>query len=238
MLKELSSLIEMFLKESRAWFIAIFFYAIVFPLAIVFGFSFVVSKNFAIFLVSGTITFQVAITSLTSVAQSLGMDRDRGRLSFMISTGIPAWGYAIASSFVNNLMGIVSGYMILAVASFLGLITINYMEGFFLLVSLIIGTYTGSMFGLAMTAKIRNWRLLSQLALVFGFGFSFFAPVYFPLSYIPKYLIPLVYLEPTTYISQAIRLSMVANPSFILWNLYALLYGMVFMALASKWGLS
>ncbi|MDP8003817.1 MAG: ABC transporter permease, partial [Caldisphaera sp.] len=200
-------------------------------------FSFLVSGNFAIYLVSGTITFQVAITSLTSVAQSLGMDRDRGRISFMISTGIPTWGYALATSFVNNIMGIASGFMILGAASAINLVKFNGLESIFLLITLIIGEYQGSMIGLAMTAKIKNWRLLSQLSMVLSFVFSFFAPVYFPIRYVPYYLRPLTLIEPTTYVAQAVRESLNGNPAFILWDLASLIYGLIFMYLANKWGL-
>ncbi|MGC9072434.1 MAG: ABC transporter permease [Acidilobus sp.] len=228
----------MFIKEAKAWLAVSLFYMVLFPVAMIFALGFLVRGPYVYYLVSGTITFQVALTGLLMVPSSLGVDREAGRLSLMISAGVPPWAYAVTASLVNNLMAIGSALIVVGVASAMRYLSVTPLGVALLVPALIVSTFQGSMIGLAMAARIRNWRLLQQVDQIAAFGLTFFAPVYFPLALVPKYLLPLVMMEPTTYVAQAVRLSLTGSPLSLAWDLAALLYGLIFGALATRWGLS
>ncbi len=238
MLRELESLAEMFIKESKAWIAVGLFYMIMFPVAIVFALGQIVSRSYTFYLLSGTITFQVALTGLLSVPSSIGMDREAGRISLMIASGVPAWAYAITSTLVNNVFAVASGLLLAGVAEALGFISLTPLTVGLLVASLLVSAFQSSMIGLALASKIRNWRLLQQVDQIAAFGLTFFAPVYFPLGLVPRDLLPIAMMEPTTYVAQAVRLSLQGSLSSILWDLATLAYGTIFGLLASRWGLS
>jgi len=236
-LRELTSLIEMSFRQMKAYLAVNLFFAIVFPVAMIFGFSYIVRGPAVYYFVSGVIVLQVSLSNILSVPQNIGWDRENGRLSLIISMGVPLWAYAIAMMLPNNLYAMGSGLLVLGVAVAMGYLSVSPGGLAMLVLALLVSSIQGSMVGLLMAARIRNWRLLQQVSSIAGFGFSFFAPVYFPLSVVPRYLLPLAMLEPTTYAAQAIRLSLLGDPASFVWDLGTAAYGAVMAALASKWGL-
>ncbi|MGC9048397.1 MAG: hypothetical protein ACP5I6_07090 [Caldisphaera sp.] len=79
-----------------------------------------------------------------------------------------------------------------------------------------------------LAARIRSWRLLQLVTQIASFALTFLAPVYFPLSVVSRYLLPLVMMEPTTYVAQAVRLSLMRSPFSLAWDLTTLFYGLIF----------
>jgi len=230
-LRELTSLAEMFFKEAKAWLAASLFFAVMLPIAFVFGFSYIVRGPAIYYLISGMMVFDVAVTGMLVVPNSIGWDREDGRLSLMISMGVPLWAYALTSTLVNNLFAIGSGLLVLGVA-----VAMRYLD-VSLILALLVSSFQGSMVGLLIASRIRNLRVLQQVTQIVAFGFSFFAPVYFPLSVVPRYLLPFAMLEPTTYAAQAIRLSLRGSPASLVWDLGTVVYGAVIAAIVGRLGL-
>ena len=237
MLRELTSLAEMFFKEAKAWLAASLFFAVMLPIAFVFGFSYIVRGPAIYYLISGMMVFDVAVTGMLVVPNSIGWDREDGRLSLMISMGVPLWAYALTSTLVNNLFAIGSGLLVLGVAVAMRYLAVSLSGLAMLTLALLASSFQGSMVGLLIASRIRNLRVLQQVTQIVAFGFSFFAPVYFPLSVVPRYLLPLAMLEPTTYAAQAIRLSLRGSPASLVWDLGTVVYGAVIAAIVGRLGL-
>jgi len=236
-LRELTSLAEMFFKEAKAWLAASLFFAVMLPIAFVFGFSYIVRGPAIYYLISGMMVFDVAVTGMLVVPNSIGWDREDGRLSLMISMGVPLWAYALTSTLVNNLFAIGSGLLVLGVAVAMRYLAVSLSGLAMLILALLVSSFQGSMVGLLIASRIRNLRVLQQVTQIVAFGFSFFAPVYFPLSVVPRYLLPLAMLEPTTYAAQAIRLSLRGSPASLVWDLGTVVYGAVIAAIVGRLGL-
>jgi len=236
-LRELTSLAEMFFKEAKAWLAASLFFAVMLPIAFVFGFSYIVRGPAIYYLISGMMVFDVAVTGMLVVPNSIGWDREDGRLSLMISMGVPLWAYALTSTLVNNLFAIGSGLLVLGVAVAMRYLAVSLSGLAMLTLALLASSFQGSMVGLLIASRIRNLRVLQQVTQIVAFGFSFFAPVYFPLSVVPRYLLPLAMLEPTTYAAQAIRLSLRGSPASLVWDLGTVVYGAVIAAIVGRLGL-
>ncbi len=237
MLRELTSLAEMFFKEAKAWLAASLFFAVMLPIAFVFGFSYIVRGPAIYYLISGMMVFDVAVTGMLVVPNSIGWDREDGRLSLMISMGVPLWAYALTSTLVNNLFAIGSGLLVLGVAVAMRYLAVSLSGLAMLTLALLVSSFQGSMVGLLIASRIRNLRVLQQVTQIVAFGFSFFAPVYFPLSVVPRYLLPFAMLEPTTYAAQAIRLSLRGSPASLVWDLGTVVYGAVIAAIVGRLGL-
>ncbi|ESQ22660.1 MAG: ABC-2 type transporter [uncultured Acidilobus sp. MG] len=237
MLRELTSLAEMFFKEAKAWLAASLFFAVMLPIAFVFGFSYIVRGPAIYYLISGMMVFDVAVTGMLVVPNSIGWDREDGRLSLMISMGVPLWAYALTSTLVNNLFAIGSGLLVLGVAVAMRYLAVSLSGLAMLILALLVSSFQGSMVGLLIASRIRNLRVLQQVTQIVAFGFSFFAPVYFPLSVVPRYLLPFAMLEPTTYAAQAIRLSLRGSPASLVWDLGTVVYGAVIAAIVGRLGL-
>jgi len=236
-LRELTSLAEMFFKEAKAWLAASLFFAVMLPIAFVFGFSYIVRGPAIYYLISGMMVFDVAVTGMLVVPNSIGWDREDGRLSLMISMGVPLWAYALTSTLVNNLFAIGSGLLVLGVAVAMRYLAVSLSGLAMLILALLVSSFQGSMIGLLIASRIRNLRVLQQVTQIVAFGFSFFAPVYFPLSVVPRYLLPFAMLEPTTYAAQAIRLSLRGSPASLVWDLGTVVYGAVIAAIVGRLGL-
>jgi ABC-2 type transporter. len=236
-LRELTSLAEMFFKEAKAWLAASLFFAVMLPIAFVFGFSYIVRGPAIYYLISGMMVFDVAVTGMLVVPNSIGWDREDGRLSLMISMGVPLWAYALTSTLVNNLFAIGSGLLVLGVAVAMRYLAVSLSGLAMLILALLVSSFQGSMVGLLIASRIRNLRVLQQVTQIVAFGFSFFAPVYFPLSVVPRYLLPFAMLEPTTYAAQAIRLSLRGSPASLVWDLGTVVYGAVIAAIVGRLGL-
>jgi len=236
-LRELTSLAEMFFKEAKAWLAASLFFAVMLPIAFVFGFSYIVRGPAIYYLISGMMVFDVAVTGMLVVPNSIGWDREDGRLSLMISMGVPLWAYALTSTLVNNLFAIGSGLLVLGVAVAMRYLAVSLSGLAMLTLALLVSSFQGSMVGLLIASRIRNLRVLQQVTQIVAFGFSFFAPVYFPLSVVPRYLLPFAMLEPTTYAAQAIRLSLRGSPASLVWDLGTVVYGAVIAAIVGRLGL-
>jgi ABC-2 type transport system permease protein len=227
----------MFFKEAKAWLAASLFFAVMLPIAFVFGFSYIVRGPAIYYLISGMMVFDVAVTGMLVVPNSIGWDREDGRLSLMISMGVPLWAYALTSTLVNNLFAIGSGLLVLGVAVAMRYLAVSLSGLAMLTLALLASSFQGSMVGLLIASRIRNLRVLQQVTQIVAFGFSFFAPVYFPLSVVPRYLLPLAMLEPTTYAAQAIRLSLRGSPASLVWDLGTVVYGAVIAAIVGRLGL-
>jgi len=236
-LRELTSLAEMFFKEAKAWLAASLFFAVMLPIAFVFGFSYIVRGPAIYYLISGMMVFDVAVTGMLVVPNSIGWDREDGRLSLMISMGVPLWAYTLTSTLVNNLFAIGSGLLVLGVAVAMRYLAVSLSGLAMLILALLVSSFQGSMVGLLIASRIRNLRVLQQVTQIVAFGFSFFAPVYFPLSVVPRYLLPFAMLEPTTYAAQAIRLSLRGSPASLVWDLGTVVYGAVIAAIVGRLGL-
>jgi len=236
-LRELTSLAEMFFKEAKAWLAASLFFAVMLPIAFVFGFSYIVRGPAIYYLISGMMVFDVAVAGMLVVPNSIGWDREDGRLSLMISMGVPLWAYALTSTLVNNLFAIGSGLLVLGVAVAMRYLAVSLSGLAMLILALLVSSFQGSMVGLLIASRIRNLRVLQQVTQIVAFGFSFFAPVYFPLSVVPRYLLPFAMLEPTTYAAQAIRLSLRGSPASLVWDLGTVVYGAVIAAIVGRLGL-
>ncbi|MCH4816029.1 MAG: ABC transporter permease [Saccharolobus sp.] len=230
MLSEFLNLIVMQLKMIKAYLPVFLFFSILFPIGFMLVFGYISIRSLTPFIVAGTITFYVSIGVLTSVAQSLAFERNAGRFSLMIATGIPREFYAISIALSNGIATLIMIPIILVLGSYLLHVQIKSIP--FLLIALVSSLFMASMLGMTLGLGIRNIYAVNQYSTIISFVLSFFAPVYFPVTFIPLPFRYLTYIEPTTYVSQALYYAFLGNPISLLWSLGIIIFGFIFVILS------
>jgi len=230
MLREFLDLIVMQLKMIKAYLPVFLFFSILFPIGFMLVFGYISVKELTPYIVAGTITFYISVGVLTSVAQSLGFERNSGRFSLMVATGIPKELYAISIALSNGLATIIMVPIILALGAYFLHVVIGSV--LYLIVALVSAIFMGSMFGMTLGLGIKNMYAVNQYSTIIGFVLSFFAPVYFPLTFIPLPFRYLTYIEPTTYVSQALYNAFIGNPLSLLWSLGIVIIGVIFVIIS------
>ena len=230
MLRELLDLIIMQFKTIKAYLATFIFFPIIYPIAIILVFGSISAKEFAPYIVAGTTTFNISIGVITLVSQILATERQTGRFSLMVAAGIPKEVYAISIALSNGLADILSIIVTLLVGIYflhLQVASIPY-----LIVTIIASIFMASMFGMALGLGIKNPYAVYQYSIIISMALSFFAPVYFPITFIPMPFRYLAYLEPTTYVSQALYNAFEGNPASLLWSLGIVVIGVIFVVIS------
>lgn len=227
MLREFFYLVEMQFKEAKAYLPAILFFSLLFPVGILVAFGYITASPFKDYIISGTITFYISVGTTLAVAQTIANEREVGRLSLMIASGIPKEVYVISIAISNGLTTL----LIVPILIVFGVLLLHIMvlSPLFLVIALVISLFMGIMMGMLIGLGFRTLRQVNQYSQIISFGLSFFAPVYFPYTFIPLPYRYLTLLEPTTYVSQSISLALAGKPSSLLWSLGALIYGILFL---------
>jgi hypothetical protein len=127
----------------------------------------VASAEFSTYVVVGTITFYISVSLIYSVAESIGAEREYGRFSLMISSGIPVQLYALAIAFSNGLQTIlVSPIIILAGDLFLR-IRPDCIP--LLAITLILSIFLGSTICEALPFAIKNYYTMNQYSHILSY---------------------------------------------------------------------
>ncbi|BFH73025.1 ABC transporter permease [Sulfurisphaera javensis] len=232
MLREFLDLIIMQFKVIKAYLPLMIFYAIFFPLAFMLAFGFISMRSYYPYILSGTITFYMSIGIFVTVSQSLGYERRSGRFSLMVSAGIPKELYALSIALGNGISTLIMIPIVIIIGYFLLHVIVKSI--LFLLISIITSIFTSSMLGITVGLGIKNFYAVNQYSQIIGFVLTFFAPVYYPITYIPIPFRYLTLLEPTTYMSQAIYNAFIGSSFSLLWSLGVIVYGIVLMIINSR----
>ena len=229
-MREFIDLIIMQFKTIKAYLAVFLFIPILFPIAIILVFGSISMKEFTPYIVAGTITFDISIGVITLVAQILASEKQSGRFSLMIAAGIPKEVYAISIALSYGLADILSIIVILLVGIYflhLQVASIPYLA-----IAIIASIFMASVFGMTLGLGIKNPYAVYQYSQIIGLTLTFFAPVYFPITFIPIPFRYLAYLEPTTYVSQAIYNAFGGNPASLLWSLGIVIIGVIFVIIS------
>ncbi|BAB66659.1 ABC transporter permease [Sulfurisphaera tokodaii] len=232
MLREFIHLIIMQFKMIKAYLPAVIFYSIFFPLAFMFSFGLITFSKYLVYFISGTITFYISIGVFVSTTQTLSSERREGRFSLIVASGISRELYAISIAIAQGISTLIMIPVIVILGDYILHIVLKSV--IYLLLSVIIGIFTFSMLGITLGLGIKNYYAVVQYSQILGFALTFFAPVYYPITFIPAPFRYLTYLEPTTYMSEAIYNSFVGNPVSLLWNLGCLIYGIALMIINTR----
>jgi ABC-2 type transport system permease protein len=218
------------IKMVRSYLPSFLFFAILFPFGILISLGRIASQELTPYLISGTLTFYISVGTLTSVAQSVAAEREAGRISLIVASGVPREVYALSIVLSNGLTTLLIVPVIIVFGSLLLHTGVGSIP--FLVVAVVCSVFMGSMLGMTLGFGIRNQNAVNQYSSILAFLLAFFAPVYFPPSEVPIPLRYLTFIEPTTEVSQAVYNALVSDPSSLLWSVGVVVYGFFLLFLA------
>lgn len=232
MFREILYLIAMQIKEVKSYALGYVFFSLLFPLGFMLVFGSLVSASYVLRIVSGTLTAYLFISTFSSVANNLANEIESGRFSLIMSSGVRKEIYSISIALSQILLDIVPILTILAIGVSAFHLQLKSIPLFIMAISTSITL--SAIFGMTLASIIKNPYEVSQYSSVLGFALTFFAPVYYPLSFIPLPYRYLVFLEPSTYVSQSIYYSLEGNTYSLLWSFGAIIMSFLFSILNTQ----
>ncbi|MEM1627154.1 MAG: ABC transporter permease [Sulfolobaceae archaeon] len=229
MIREFFDLVIMQFKMIKIYLPAIIFYSVFIPigLLLIFGVnSLPTTRGYAI---AGTITTLIAMSGITGVSQTIAYERNIGRFSLLLSAGIRPWLYAISIIISYGISSIITIPVVIITGEYV--FGIKVQSPYMLLYAILSCLFTSSMIGLGLGYFIKNIQAINQLSPIIAFTLIFFAPVYYSIDAIPSFLVPLTFLEPTTYMSQGIFYAIQGSTISILWSTGCLIYGIIVISI-------
>ncbi|AWR93601.1 ABC transporter permease [Acidianus brierleyi] len=221
MLREILYIVVMQIKGAKSYALGYVFFSLLFPLGFMLVFASFVSNSYRLYIISGTLTAYLFISTFTAVANNLANEIESGRFSLILDAGVRKELYSISIALSQIILDIMPILTILTIGVLIYNIQLKSIP--LIIIALSSSIALSSIFGMTLASVIKNPYEVSQYSNVLGFALTFFAPVYYPLSFIPLPYRYLVFLEPSTYVSQSIYYSLEGNAYSLLWSLGAVM---------------
>jgi ABC-2 type transport system permease protein len=202
-------LLEQLLEIRLTWYWHIIF-AVVLPMALVFGFGRIGSglkdRESLLYIISGSAIFSVANDGLYVLATRIGVMRKEGILIYYASLPISRFALITAQIFsrlVITLPGIVVPILFGSL-----IYQVQFTISPWILVLLPVIGLTLASIGMALGALIENLEMMQVIANLLLFVLIMAAPVFIPVKALPVPLQILGYLLPPTYAAAALRMAL------------------------------
>lgn len=193
-----------FLRDKLRFFLTIFM-----SVFFLFVFSFVMNNYNTgyskplVYLIPGIVimtVFQSAITNSNSILEDISM----GFMKEIIVSPVKRWQISIGQVLSAAVIAIVQGLIITIVGMFMGL-ELNIIQLAGMLLVMLLAGLTFSSAGLLLATISKNSTTFQIMINICTIPIMFLSGAYIPTTVMPKILIPLVYINPLTYITSMFR---------------------------------
>lgn len=184
-------------------------FSLVMSLFFLFIFSFVMKGSGAAidrpinYLIAGIIimtVFQQALNNSTGILTDL----TSGFMKEIIVSPLPRWQISIGQILSSAAIAVIQGLVILVVGLFIGLDLTPLSFVGMASVMIVAGVVFAS-FGLFIATLTRNSSTFQILTNIIVMPFTMLSGAYIPVTVMPKFLAPLVYINPLTYLTAMFR---------------------------------
>lgn len=156
-----------------------------------------------VYLVPGIIimtVFQSAVTNSNSILEDISM----GFMKEIIVSPIKRWQISIGQVLSAAVIAIAQGLIIAIIGMFMGM-NLNIIQFAGMLLIMLLAGLTFSSAGLLLATISKNSTTFQIMMNICTIPIMFLSGAYIPTTVIPKILIPLVYINPLTYITSLFR---------------------------------
>jgi ABC-2 type transport system permease protein len=164
------------------------------------------------YLIAGIIIMTVFQSSLSNSMNILD-DISSGFMKEILVAPISRWQIAIGHILSSTLVSIIQGIIIVITGLFIGL-QIDFLHGLEMVLVMVIVSLTFSAMGLYLATITRESSNFQLLVTLITFPLTFLSGAYIPTMVLPKFLIPVVYINPLTYTTAAFRYVTLKMESF------------------------
>jgi ABC-2 type transport system permease protein len=231
-------LLEQFLEIRVTWYWHIIF-ALVLPMALVFGFGRIGSglkdRESLLYIISGSAIFSVANDGLYVLATRIGVMRKEGILVYYAS--LPISRFALMTALIVSRLVITIPGMIVPILFGSTIYHVPFAFSPWILALLPLTGLTLSSIGMALGSLIENLEIIQVLANLLLFILIMVAPVFIPIHALPLPLQVLGYLLPPTYAAAALRMTLdgTINGDFYLYLGILAVMMLVSIAILNRW---
>ena len=155
------------------------------------------------YLIAGIIIMTVFQSSLSNSMNILD-DISSGFMKEILVAPISRWQIAIGHILSSALISVIQGIIIVITGLFIGL-QIDFLHGMEMVVVMILVGLTFSAMGLYLATITRESSNFQLLVTLISFPLTFLSGAYIPTMVLPKFLIPIVYVNPLTYTTAVFR---------------------------------
>jgi ABC-2 type transport system permease protein len=155
------------------------------------------------YLISGIIIMTVFQSSMTN-SMNILEDISSGFMKEILVAPIARWQIAIGHVLSAMVISVIQGILIVIIGMFMGL-SIDFLHGIEMVGLMLLVGLTFSSIGLYLATIAKESSNFQLLVMIIMFPLTFLSGAYIPTMALPKFIIPLVYLNPLTYTTAAFR---------------------------------
>lgn len=155
------------------------------------------------YLISGIIIMTVFQSSLTN-SMNILEDISSGFMKEILVAPIARWQIAIGHVLSAMVISVIQGILIVIIGMFMGL-SIDFLHGVEMVGLMFLVGLTFSAIGLYLATIAKDSSNFQLLVMIIMFPLTFLSGAYIPTMALPKFIAPLVYLNPLTYTTAAFR---------------------------------
>jgi ABC-2 type transport system permease protein len=202
-------ILEQLLEIRVTWYWHVIF-AVVLPIALVFGFGRVGTglkdRESLLFIISGAAIFAVANDGLYQMAVRVGVMRKEGIMVYYAS--LPISRFALTAALVVSRLVVTLPGMVVPIVFGMAIYNVQFEFSPWILLLLPLTALVLSSVGMAVGLLIENLEVMQLIANLLVFILVMGAPVFIPIEALPLPLQMVGYLLPPTYAAAALRLAL------------------------------
>ena len=190
-------------------------FVVLFPLGFLFFLGAIVQPGLRTQVVVGAVMMETALLNVNVLAQSMGADKETKQYDLWVSLPISPIVYVTALavsllpfSLLSAVVTIGVGVLAFGVSIPLAIVPVLFL-GFLLVWASTLGI------GFAIAVYCRTPRQINQVAQFVGIVMTFFAPVFYPVSFLPLPLRYVAYAWPITWGTVLLTGLLAANPTAV-----------------------
>lgn len=169
-----------------------------------------VSVPYPSFAIPGIVIMTIMFTSMMC-AQSIFNERFSNMITLILSSPVKGSSYVLGKILGVSLITVLQGFIMLLIAVLIFGADIPPGAIPLAIGTILIASFMYSAIYISLMARIRTITLFSSLVNILSLLWMYSAPIFYPLEAIPKYLTPVTYVNPATYILMIFRSQMFLN---------------------------
>lgn len=207
------------------------------PISVISSYAYGASSNYISFVVGGILVMVASFGAIFSAGFTMIGDRQLGNLKAFLTTPINNFSVLLSKIAYGTFQSVFSAYVGLVIGLLYGATIAAGLVGFIelLWIILLVGLGFGAL-AIALATRARDQQTYALIGQTLALPLSFLGGAFVPVTLLPKFLLPVVTLDPLTYAVNAVRDIMIKGflplPTLISTSAILLFFALIMSALA------
>ena len=176
------------------------------PVSVISSYAYGASSNYISFVVGGILVMVASFGAVFSAGFTVISDRQLGNLKAFLTTPINNFSVLLSKIAYGTFQSVFSAYVGLVIGLLYGATIAAGLVGFIelLWIILLVGLGFGSL-AIALATRAKEQQTYALIGQTLVLPLSFLGGAFVPVTLLPKFLLPVVTLDPLTYAVNAVR---------------------------------